>query len=77
MTEIHGYCDERFASVREACEKNFTEKDDLGASCAITVEGEFVVDLWGGFKDEEKICYKSDSGPFPEYPGEAILDIRN
>ena len=54
MTEIHGFCDEKFAPVREAFEKNFSEKDDLGASCAITVEGEFVVDLWGGFKDEEK-----------------------
>jgi CubicO group peptidase (beta-lactamase class C family) len=30
--------------------RNF-EQGDLGASCAVTVEGELVVDLWGGHRD--------------------------
>ncbi len=51
MTEIHGHCDEKFSAVRDTFEKNFREKGDVGASVAITVEGEFVVDLWGGYRD--------------------------
>lgn len=54
MTEIHGYCDERFAKVRDVFEKNFSAKGDVGASVAITLEGEFVVDLWGGHTNQEK-----------------------
>ena len=51
---IHGVCDERFARVREAFERNFDEHGDVGASFAATVEGEFVVDLWGGYADEAR-----------------------
>lgn len=51
MTEIHGTCHERFAPVRAAFEKNFSERDDLGASVAVSYQGEMVVDLWGGHRD--------------------------
>jgi CubicO group peptidase (beta-lactamase class C family) len=51
MTEIHGLCDEKFSAVRDAFAHNFEQRGDVGASVAITVEGEFVVDLWGGFRD--------------------------
>ena len=51
---IHGVWDERFARVREAFERNFDEHGDVGASFAATVEGEFVVDLWGGYADEAR-----------------------
>jgi len=54
MTDIHGFCDDRFSAVRDAFEKNFTEQDDVGASVAISLEGEMVVDLWGGFRDRAK-----------------------
>lgn len=49
-TEIAGSCQPAFEAVREAFEKNFT-RGDLGASCAVTIEGELVVDLWGGHRD--------------------------
>ncbi len=49
--EIHGQCDARFASVRETFEKNFRENGDIGACFAVTLEGEYVVDLWGGHQD--------------------------
>lgn len=49
--EIQGSCDERFASVRDAFEDNFKSHGDVGASFAATIEGEFVVDLWGGHRD--------------------------
>lgn len=53
-TPIHGHCDPRFALVKAAFENNFREHGDVGASVAITLNGEFVVDLWGGHLDEEK-----------------------
>ena len=52
--EIHGTCDEKFSSILEAFEKNFAEHGDIGACFAATVEGEYVVDIWGGHQDEAK-----------------------
>ena len=54
MGEVAGYCDERFAGVREAFERNLADGSDLGASCAVYLDGEPVVDLWGGFVDAER-----------------------
>ncbi len=54
MAEVSGTCDERFNAVREAFEANFDERGDVGASVAVSLEGESVVDLWGGYKDEAK-----------------------
>lgn len=48
MTNIDGTCDVRFSKVREAFEANFVERGDVGASIAVTLHGEPVVDLWGG-----------------------------
>ena len=52
--EIHGHCDERFAALREEFERNFAERGDVGASCAATVDGEYVVDIWAGHRDGAK-----------------------
>ena len=52
--DIHGFCDERYAQVRDAFERNFTEYGDVGATFAATVEGEFVVDLWAGHADKAR-----------------------
>jgi CubicO group peptidase (beta-lactamase class C family) len=52
--EVQGYCDERFALVREEFERNFAERGDVGASFAATLEGEFVVDLWAGHTDSAR-----------------------
>ncbi len=49
--EVHGVCDERFAAVRQVFEGNFANGLEAGASVAVTVDGEFVVDLWGGVAD--------------------------
>ena len=51
MTDIHGFCDERFEPVREAFETNFTDGKEVGASFALTLEGEYLVDLWAGHRD--------------------------
>ena len=51
---IHGKFDERFAPVREEFERNFTERKDVGASVAVSLDGEYVVDLWAGHRDAAK-----------------------
>jgi len=48
---IHGHCDPRFLAVRDAFAANFAAGREVGASFAATVEGEPVVDLWGGHAD--------------------------
>ncbi len=37
--------------VREEFERNFAERGEVGASVCVTVDGETVVDLWGGTAD--------------------------
>ncbi len=49
-----GFTHDRFAPVRAAFEANLASGADVGASCCITVEGETVVDLWGGYADEAR-----------------------
>ncbi|MFH9001737.1 serine hydrolase domain-containing protein [Streptomyces afghaniensis] len=49
--QVRGHCDARFTAVRRAFEENFRERGELGAAVAVTVGGETVVDLWGGWAD--------------------------
>lgn len=51
---VHGFVADKFSSMRDAFEANFADGADVGASCCATLEGETVVDLWGGFADEVK-----------------------
>lgn len=52
--QINGFCDERFASVRAAFEKNLRLDLELGTTFALAIEGEFVVDLWAGYADVDR-----------------------
>lgn len=49
-----GFAHQQFAVAREAFEANFVDGEELGASFCATIEGETVVDLWGGFADEAR-----------------------
>jgi CubicO group peptidase (beta-lactamase class C family) len=51
MSEIHGTCDARFTPVREEFARNFAERGEIGASVCVLLEGQPVVDLWGGVAD--------------------------
>ncbi|TFV86686.1 class A beta-lactamase-related serine hydrolase [Blastococcus sp. CT_GayMR20] len=53
MAEVHGSCDDRFAGVREALAQKL-DGEELGASIAVDLDGETVVDIWGGFRDAER-----------------------
>ena len=55
--DVQGICDARFHAVRDAFADNFASSREVGASVSITyngemVNGEMVVDLWGGSADE-------------------------
>ncbi len=52
--DIHGYCDPRFKAVEKGFKANFDQGLECGASFAATINGEFVVDIWGGYTDETK-----------------------
>ena len=52
MVEVHGFCDERFRPLEAALRSNLEQGVDIGASLAVTLHGEPVVDLWGGWRDE-------------------------
>jgi CubicO group peptidase (beta-lactamase class C family) len=49
-----GFCDERFLPLKRTFERNFEEGRELGASIAVTLHGETIVDLWGGFADRDR-----------------------
>jgi CubicO group peptidase (beta-lactamase class C family) len=51
MTEIHGFTTPQFEGVRAAFAANFASGSDIGASVAVTLNGEPVVDLWAGHAD--------------------------
>ena len=54
MTDITGFCPDRFAAVREVFEQNFADGGELGARFAFAIEGEIVVDLMGGYADRKR-----------------------
>ncbi|WP_029106230.1 EstA family serine hydrolase [Mycobacterium sp. URHD0025] len=50
----HGYCSPDFDLLRMEFEKNLTSGEELGASIVVDVNGDVLVDLWGGFRDGER-----------------------
>ena len=68
---ISGTSDDRFAAVKAAFEANFEPTDtvfDEGASVAITIDGELVVDLWGGTATR-------DAGPSLPWERDTIINV--
>ena len=53
MAEVQGSVDPRFVAMRDVLQANVDSGADLGASVAVVLHGEPVVDLWGGFADHE------------------------
>lgn len=51
MAEINGKFDEKFALVAETLSQSLDCGDDIGASAAVFIDGEPVVDIWGGYFD--------------------------
>ena len=53
-TALGGSCSARFDSMRELFAAKLESGEDLGASVAVNIDGEMVVDLWGGWADEAR-----------------------
>jgi CubicO group peptidase (beta-lactamase class C family) len=57
-----GNCAPQFERVKEIFQRNLDSGEDLGASVALIVDGEMVIDLWGGYTDEAKTTpWKEDT----------------
>src|SRR5437667_10563912 len=60
--KINGFCDPKFELVARGFVKNFLERDEVGASVCVTLEGETVVDLWGGMaRPATNVPWKEDT----------------
>src|SRR5271167_1164670 len=53
-TALGGTCNTRFDSLRELFAAKLESGEDLGASLVFNIDGEVVVDLWGGWADEAR-----------------------
>ena len=53
-TPLGGTCSARFEPLRELFAAKLESGEDLGASLAFNIDGEVVVDLWGGWADEAR-----------------------
>jgi CubicO group peptidase (beta-lactamase class C family) len=54
LTPLGGTCSVRFDPLRELFAAKLESGQDLGASVALNIDGEMVVDLWGGWADEAR-----------------------
>ena len=54
MAELHGTCDDQFAAVRRLLQDNLDSGAELGASLVVDIDGHLAVDLWGGYRDEDR-----------------------
>jgi CubicO group peptidase (beta-lactamase class C family) len=48
---VRGEVDEGYGPVADAFRRNFAERGEIGAACAVYRDGRKVVDLWGGYRD--------------------------
>jgi len=62
---VEGFCTPRFEPLRQLFEELIESGQDLGASLVVTVDGEFALDLWGGWADEARSRpWQRDTLPF-------------
>ena len=52
--EVHGDVAEGYGAVADEFLRNFAERKELGAACAVVRDGKLVVDLWGGYCDRKR-----------------------
>tara|TARA_E500000331_G_scaffold319464_1_gene332222 strand:- start:809 stop:2023 length:1215 start_codon:yes stop_codon:yes gene_type:complete len=51
---VNGYCDDRFIKAQNIFEKSLEDGFELGGAICLEVKGEKVLDLWGGYKDQDR-----------------------
>jgi len=53
-TPIKGSCHKDFQKVAETFAQNFEKYGEIGSSVCVVVDGEITVDLWAGYKNEQR-----------------------
>ncbi|KAA8888415.1 beta-lactamase family protein [Nocardia colli] len=62
MMTTSGFCADQFAGVRAELANRLAAGEELGAAICVTVDGEPVVDLWGGHRDLDRtVPWTSDT----------------
>ncbi|KAI8632501.1 beta-lactamase [Xylariaceae sp. FL1651] len=62
MAGVYGHCSPRFDKVRSLLQQFLDSGEEVGASIAVNVNGEEVINLWGGYADpESKQLWKEDT----------------
>lgn len=51
MAQIQGHCEARFSKLRDLMQEFIASGQDIGASLCININGDNVVDIWGGYAD--------------------------
>lgn len=51
---LRGEYDERFSGVVDAFVENFEREDELGSAVSVVAEGRTVIDVWGGWRDDQR-----------------------
>jgi len=52
VVAVAGHCDSRFEPLRDAFHANFAERGEIGAAICVTIDGQVVADLCGGWADQ-------------------------
>ncbi|KAJ6788467.1 hypothetical protein PWT90_02612 [Aphanocladium album] len=54
MAQVQGTNEDRFAELRNIFQQRLDSNDELGASITVNIDGQNVVDLWGGYTSTER-----------------------
>ena len=74
--EIGGICPPKFAAVKDAFAANFAEGKERGARFSAVIDGETVLDIWGGNADREGTVPFSDTTLTPVFStGKAVMAV--
>ncbi len=53
MADLYGYCDTHFERIRDMLATSIEAGAEVGASLCVNIDGETVIDLWGGWRDKQ------------------------
>jgi len=51
---VEGHCDPKFGEIRDLFEKSFDGDEEIGSAICFVLDGETIVDLWGGHYDQTR-----------------------
>lgn len=54
MATIQGKCHPVFGKVKDILERHIATEEELGASICVNINGQNVVDIWGGYTDSNR-----------------------